>query len=257
MLTDFGTRDWYVGAMKGVISSIAPSAPIIDITHGIRPGGVREGAFALRTSFQCFPEETVFVVVVDPGVGSDRKAIAVRAGGYYFVAPDNGVLSFVMDICSPDAVHQVDNKKYFRSEISTTFHGRDIFAPVGAHLARGVALKSMGRESDDWLHMPWPASIAEGDTLVGEIVYIDRFGNAITSLDSSLCARFSVAKATVQGRATPGFPMARYYQETSFGNPLCLIGSSGLLELSINGESAAEKFGLEIGDRVALNGQGA
>ena len=149
LTTDFGTRDWFVGTMKGVILGIQPRARVVDITHEIGGGEVRAGAFALRASYSFFPQGTVHIAVVDPGVGSPRRALAVQTANYFFVGPDNGVLSFALMRERIKSIHALENEKYFLKPVSRTFHGRDIFAPVAAHLSRGVSIQTFGPRLKD------------------------------------------------------------------------------------------------------------
>src|SRR5262245_32283700 len=182
LTTDFGTRDWFVGTMKGVILGIKPRARVVDITHEIAPGDIRGGAFALMASCRYFPKGTLHVAVVDPGVGSRRRAIAVRTANSILIGPDNGVLSWALRGETIQSIRQLENRRYFLEPVSRTFHGRDIFAPVAAHLSRGVALERLGRELHDLVRLPWPEPVKQREEIRGEIVYIDRFGNAITNI---------------------------------------------------------------------------
>jgi len=156
LTTDFGTRDWFVGTMKGVMLGINPRADIVDLTHEIPAGDIRAGAFALMAGCHYFPKGTVHVAVVDPGVGGPRRAIAVQTNDYFFVGPDNGVLSWALAREQIKTVRQLEQRKYLLDSVSRTFHGRDIFAPVAAHLSRGPAIQRLGREVKDWVRLPWP-----------------------------------------------------------------------------------------------------
>ena len=182
LTTDFGSEDWFVGVMKGVILGIAPRAAIVDITHGISPGDVFAGAFALAASCRCFPRKTVHVAVIDPGVGGGRQAIVVQTRDYYFVGPDNGVLSLALEQESIRSIRRLQNRRFFRPDISNTFHGRDIFAPVAAHLSKGVAVAALGPELNDCVRLSLHPPAFKRGRLFGEVVYVDRFGNAITNV---------------------------------------------------------------------------
>src|SRR3989442_15159550 len=177
LATDFGFSDWFVGTMKGVILGIAPRAAIVDITHEIPAGDIRAGAFALRASYRFFPKGTVHVVVVDPGVGSERKAIVVETDNYFFIGPDNGVLSWALAKERIKTIRALENEHYFLHPISGTFHGRDIFAPVAAHLASGVPTRKLGPVSKDFMRLPWPEPKRARNRIEAKIVCIDRFGN--------------------------------------------------------------------------------
>ncbi|NJL58241.1 SAM-dependent chlorinase/fluorinase, partial [bacterium] len=182
LLTDFGLNDVYVGVMKGVIAGINPQARLLDITHAIPPQDVRQGALSLLDAYPYFPAGTIFLVVIDPGVGTARQPIAVQAGGYRFVAPDNGVLSYALATFDTLQVAALNNPDYRLPNVSQTFHGRDIFAPAAAHLAAGVPLALMGDALPDITRLPRPQLTVEGGHITGEVVHIDRFGNVITSI---------------------------------------------------------------------------
>lgn len=245
MLTDFGTRDYFVAAMKGKILSIIPSAVIVDITHEIEPQNLLEAAFTLQACYRDFPEGTVFVCVVDPGVGSDRRPIAVEAEGYIFVGPDNGIFTFLIGKAS--RVIELNNAKFFAQTVSATFHGRDIFAPAAAHFAAGTRPADAGSPVDDpvKLDIPEPVYCGDGPTK-GQIVHIDRFGNLVTNIASgSLPEGFQmeiggtlIAKRRDCFSAGPG------------GELFAIDGSAGLVEIAVFRGSAAETTGAKTGDAV-------
>jgi len=254
LTTDFGTGDWFVGTLKGVILGINPRATIVDITHEIPPGDIRGGAFALAASFRFFPAGTIHVAVVDPGVGSRRKAIGVQTANYFFVGPDNGVLSWALAKEKVNEVRALENKEYFLHPVSRTFHGRDIFAPVAAHLSRAVRMRKFGTMLKEFLRLPCPEPRRRKDGRIeGEVIYVDRFGNAITNIDASILADVKNAsgKVLVGGKcicSTGGF-----YDSVARGKPVAVLGSSGFLEISINGGSAAKRFGLRPGTSVVVH----
>ncbi len=239
LLTDFGLKDHYVGVMKGVISGVCPEARLVDLTHEIPPQDVRAGAFVLGVAYRYFPEGTIFLGVVDPGVGTSRKGLLIEAGGYYFVGPDNGLFTWVVKKEGLSLAVELSNKSYFRPEISRTFHGRDIFAPVAAHLARGVPLLDFGPELKEIVMLPWPEPKEEGLFLRGAVIYVDRFGNLITNISEEKL-RCPPKKVLYQGREIPFFET---YGLAPYGEPLALIGSEGFLEIAVSGGSAAERFG--------------
>ena len=250
LITDFGTADWFVGGMKGVILGINPQVSIVDITHDVPVGDIRAGAFALLASYRCFPRHTVHLAVVDPGVGSQRAAIVVRTADYFFVGPDNGVLSFALSQEKVLDVRRLDNDVCFRKPVSNTFHGRDIFAPVAARLTQNVPFDSLGEKLNDYVRLDWPQPRrggAVGGVLRGEIIYIDRFGNAITNINT---LAGSVSKIRVQGKVE--CDLKKFYQEVAPGQPLGIIGSSGFLEIAVNNGNAAQELGLKIGDVVEV-----
>lgn len=250
LLTDFGTRDYYVGAMKGVILSIAPSAVIVDITHEIEPQNICEAAFTLRACYRDFPAGAIFAAVVDPGVGSGRRSLVVESEGYYFVAPDNGLLSFV--VSDGARVFALTNERYFRAPVSNTFHGRDIFAPVAAHLSLGVGPEELGDEIFD------PVRLAEGKATTsesgvkGEIIHIDRFGNLVTNVAfGDLPASYIVE---INGRVIE--KGCRYYAEANKGELFLIAGSAGFLEISVRDGSAAKELAVEEGSSVVVRAGG-
>jgi len=252
LTTDFGTSDWFVGTMKGVIAGIAPKAKVIDLTHELPPGDIRGGAFALAASYRYFPKGTVHVAVVDPGVGSRRKAIAVQTAKGVFVGPDNGVLSWALAKEKVRAIHALENEAYFLQPVSRTFHGRDVFAPVAAHLSRGVPIRKFGPALEDFVRLAWPEPRVRRGGFEGEVVYIDRFGNAITNLESSLLRSSERASCEVYAKHGRVCPLKAFYQATPPNTPVALVGSSGFLEIAVNGGSAAKVLGMRIGTRVVL-----
>ena len=252
LTTDFGAGDWSVGTMKGVIACVAPKATIIDLTHDVPPGDIRGGAFALAASCRFFPEGTVHVAVVDPGVGSRRKAIAVQTASGVFVGPDNGVLSWALVNEKAKAVHALENEAYFLKPVSQTFHGRDVFAPVAAHLSRGVPIKKFGPALKDFVRLDWPEPRRQRGGVEGEVVYIDRFGNAITNIASELLRGAAMASCEVFAKRHRICPLRTFYQSVPQKTPVALAGSSGFLEIAVNGGSAEKLLGVRIGTRVVL-----
>ncbi len=252
LLTDFGTRDWYVATLKAVILSRAPTATLVDITHEIPPQDVVAGAFTLAAVAPWFPRGTVFLAVVDPGVGSDRALLAVHADGYYFVGPDNGLLALSLQHLRRPTIIQLTQRRYWMSEISHTFHGRDIMAPIAAHLARGRALTSLGRPLRHVTPLPLPTVQHRGRKTIGHIIHLDVFGNLITNLTASLI--------TMRGQYAT--PTLRYQHHTvrvvssyAAGHPnelIGVVGSLGLVELAIQNGSAAWTFNARRGDEVTL-----
>lgn len=273
LLTDFGTEDVYVGVMKGVMRAITPQADFIDITHAIQPQNVREGAFALLNSAPFFPPETVFLVVVDPGVGSRRRPLAVRAGAHHFVAPDNGILDYILAQHADALAVELTMEAFRRPEVSNTFHGRDVFAPAAAYLASGVAVTELGPQIERLASLPEPQLILEAGQITGEVVHIDHFGNVITSIGGLrwvgedrllLEPRFGEARKTVrilaedatviaQGQELMG--IAQAYHEVERGYLLAQVDSNGFLEIAVNQGHAAERLDIKVGDRVVLQFQ--
>jgi hypothetical protein len=253
LTTDFGESDWFVGTMKGVILAINPRITLVDITHGIPAGDVWAGAFALRESCRCFPPGTIHVAVVDPGVGSERRAVAVRTRDQIFVAPDNGLLALALATQTIRGIRQLSNPRWFRHPVSRTFHGRDIFAPVAAHLSRGLRWSELGEAGADYVRLRWPEPVARRGVVLGEIVYLDRFGNGITNLDAPTLGGAVTAGIVRLGRRMVG-PVQTCYASVAPGAAVAVIGSSGLLEIAVNGGSAAQRFRLRVGDPVSVVG---
>lgn len=263
LTTDFGIRDTYVGIMKGVILGINPNVQVVDLTHAIPPQDIYETAFSIYAAHSYFPKGTIHVIVVDPGVGSDRRAIACRMDNAFFVCPDNGVLSYLLQSTEdevPQSINAVEiqNKAYYLPEVSNTFHGRDIFAPVAAHLSLGVPLEDIGPPVQRLVQLPIQAPELSGNTLIGQIVKIDRFGNAITNISESAIA--GLESASTDGISVYEIRIGsvrlnrfnRAYAESGVGKPLAIIGSSGLLEIAINGGNAKESLKLKWGDPVVI-----
>jgi len=257
LLTDFGAQDPYVGAMKGVILSINPSARVVDIAHEVGPQDIRGAAFCMLGYLPYFPHGTVHVCVVDPGVGGPRRAIAVETSEFYLVGPDNGVFTLAVMRFGYERAVLLENRELFRARVSHTFHGRDIFAPVAAHLSCGVRLESFGREIDGLTTFDWRGPRIEGDRLAGEVVRFDRFGNAITNIDEAALGEFLagaepvvvVGKLVVSG-------MVSSYAEAEAGEPCVLLDSYGFIEIAVPTGSARESVGLSLGDGVWVKRSG-
>ncbi len=239
LLTDFGTRDHYVGVMKGVILSRVPEATLVDLTHEIPPQDVRAAAYELRVSYRYFPKGSVFLCVVDPGVGTERRALVIRAAGRFFVGPDNGLFTLVLKEESEAEIRAVEVERFKRPGASTTFHGRDLFAPVAAEILRGRSLSAFGPRIEDPVRISFPEPEPVPGGLRVPVLRVDRFGNLILNLSSLelSSARFRVV---VEGRRVP---LVKTYAEVSEGEPLALFGSDGFLEIAVNQGSAAEVFG--------------
>ena len=250
LLTDFGTRDYYVGAMKGVILGINPRATIVDITHEIGPQNIQSAAFVLRACYRDFPVGTIFLCVVDPGVGSKRRGIIVGSKDHYFVGPDNGVLSLALAREKIQAVHQITNEQLFLRPLSNTFHGRDVFAPVAAKLSNGLALGKVGATIKKFVKLNWPEARRTADSMKGEIVYIDRFGNAITNMRNGRFTSMGKSSCEIFLKDKRLCSLQEFYQAVAHGAPVAVRGSSGFLELAANGDSAAKKFKLKVGQAV-------
>jgi len=251
--TDFGLSDHFVGVMKGVVAGIAPAARVIDISHDVAPYNVTEAAFVIAEAWPYFPKRTVHVVVVDPGVGSARRPILAEAGGHFFVAPDNGVLSMVFD-AAPHKVRVISNPRFMRRDISRTFHGRDVFAPVAAHLAKGAQAAAFGKLIHDYIR----AGIARTARLGpaswrGTILKVDRFGNLITNFGATEFAGINTRPFEMRAGAQRIHRLALTYAETEVGDLFVIVGSSGYLEIAANQTSAASILGCSAGAPVELD----
>ena len=259
LLTDFGLEDAYVGIMKGVVLSVNPSAAIVDITHQVESFDLNQAAFTIKSSYRYFPEGSVHVVVVDPGVGSERAIIALKMKGHTFLAPDNGVLTLIIDEGDIETIVRVENSDYFLKTVSQTFHGRDIFAPVGAHISLGVDLKLLGRpvKKKDVVRLSIPEPfISEKNELVGTIVFIASFGNCITNIDLSRLESFYKAGAGKRLQIMIGQQkldgLSGNYESVSPQSPLAIFGSFDYLEIAVNCGSARRYFGAQKGDTVRV-----
>jgi hypothetical protein len=264
LLTDFGTEDAYAGIIKGVILSITPSTVIIDITHHIDPQDVIQAAYVIKSSYKYFPRGTVHVMVVDPGVGSHRAIVALDMMGHIFLAPDNGVLTLIMEEGKIDSLVRVENTRYFLTPVSRTFHGRDIFAPVAAHLCKGMDIKNLGPSLDP-RHLVYfkidKPSLLKTDRLVGAVVCFDGFGNCISNIDETnikeLDARGSGRRLEIKIRNTSIKGLSPSYADTEPKQPLAIMGSFGYLEIALNQGNARRDLGIQKGDPITLEyGQG-
>lgn len=253
LLTDFGETDGFVGMVKGTIKSIAPDCEIIDISHKIANFDIRAAAFVLQKSVRYYPSGTVFLAVVDPGVGSARRILAVRAGEYYFVAPDNGILSYTLTEFPEKRVHAIENEALFLADHGQTFHGRDIMAPVAARLASGLALETVGPAVESYAFLKIPNLLKHGRSVIGEIVYVDKFGNLISNITKNDLPRdveLAHLRCTV-GEAR-NIPFVNSYSE---GRDLAaIISGFGTVEIFVNQGSAASKFGRAIGTTIGVEG---
>jgi S-adenosylmethionine hydrolase len=256
LMTDFGMRDPFAGIMTGVILRINHDARIVDVCYDIAPGDIQGAAFSLSMAFPYFPLGTIFTVVVDPGVGSPRRAIAVEIGGQVVVCPDNGVLTWVLQKHPDVKAVELTSRQYFLTEVSDTFHGRDIFAPVAAYLSKGVALDELGPQISDLTTFPIPRIVTGDRSIQGEVIYVDRFGNLVTNISREQLApwqgksgfgpvRVHVGSAEIQG-------IERAYSDVPKGRSLALFGSMGLLEIAVNGGSAIDTLGAKVGAHILV-----
>lgn len=253
LTTDFGLRDWFVGTMKGVILNIHPEATVVDIAHEVEPGKIRSGSFALASAYGFFPKGTVHVGVVDPGVGTEREAVVIETERYCFVGPDNGLFSYALRNETIVRIHRLENPQFFVHPVSRTFHGRDIFAPVAAHLVRGVPVHRFGPPQDerDLVRLEWtePESMERG--WKGAVMYIDHFGNVITNLPSHL-AKPPLETWQVETGNHSVCGIYSNYQLIPRGKPGAVPGSAGFLEIAVHQGNAAAEYHLGPGETVYL-----
>lgn len=251
LLTDFGWQDAYAGILKGAIAQVNPQLPVIDLTHQIPPQNIAAGRFCLMDACAYFPPETVFVAVVDPGVGSQRRGVGIAFERGYLVGPDNGLFGGVLSRWRGLAAVELTNPNYWRDRHpSPTFHGRDIFAPVGAHLASGVPLEDLGREIalETLVELPLPPLRQTPREIAGCIQYLDRFGNAITNIPAAAVAGKSWSVLV----GTASLPRCQTYSDVPLGAAAALAGSHGWIEIAVNGGSGRERFQLDLGDEVEV-----
>ena len=274
LLTDFVNQDAYVGIMKGVIAGINPFANIVDICHSVPPQDIFSGAYLLYTSYKYFPKKTIHVAVVDPGVGSKRDIVCVETKDYFFLVPDNGLLSFIVQEEKPKSIIRVTNNKYFLPLPSSTFHGRDVFAPVAAHLSLGVKPQQLGIKINqlEQLDIPKPVRKKTGQ-VEGLIIYIDRFGNLISNItkedlvkgvggqkpdafektsNGKTLPKHGTMETTIGKKKIVG--LSKTYTDAKQGEPLVLIGSTGFLEVSVNQGNAQKYFKVDKGNKVIIKG---
>jgi S-adenosylmethionine hydrolase len=251
LLTDFGTKDGYIGAVKGVIKKINPQAEIVDVAHDVDSYDVLGAAFALNNYYRYFPGGTIHLAVVDPGVGSMRQPILVKTQNFFFVGPDNGIFSLVYQRENLTDIIVLSNKKHFLAELSSTFHARDIFAPVAAHLSLGVETGRFGSPAEECMKFVMPEPVSKGRSLEGTIIHIDRFGNLITNVTADLLKNKKIGEIMVGKRKVKG--LARSYFEIKEKNLGALIGSSGFLELAVNRGSAQEMLRAKVGARIRVD----
>lgn len=250
LTTDFGLCDWFVGTMKGVILSIAPQSTIVDINHNIPQGDIKAAAFSLLSSFRYFPENTIHVVVVDPGVGSKRKTIVVRTKRYWFVAPNNGVLSYAINIDDIVEIREIENDQLTLKRTGNTFHGRDVFAPVAAYIAMGIEPTQIGKKLKDLVKIRLPIPKIRENKIVGEIIYIDHFGNVITNIPFKKESDF-LGCTVIAGNRMIG-KIHNFYAAVNKGASLGIRGSTGFIELAVRDGDISKKYNLKIGAKVEL-----
>ena len=259
LTTDFGLEDEYVGVMKGVILTLAPAVTIVDLTHNINSQAVQNVAFLISAAYDYFPKGTVHLIVVDPGVGGDRKIITLCADGHLFVAPDNGTLTLLLSAGKFESAYAVTNREFFINPVSATFHGRDIMAPVAARLAAGLAPESVGpaMERADLIRLPLPEAVVDWEhhTISGEIISIDTFGNLITNIHANdirslFAEKIPAVSISVNGQVVRGLHTS--YEAVAVLHPVAVIGSRNYLEVGVNQGHAADFFEADYRDTVTI-----
>jgi len=256
LLTDFGDRDYFVASMKGVILTINPAARIIDLSHQIAPHAIREAAYFLKSCYHYFPEGAIHVAVVDPGVGTARRPLLVSTARHFFIAPDNGVLSGMLELETHAEIRRIENVEYRLASAGSTFDGRDVFAPAAAWLSKGVPAPSFGRPIQDPVRFPKSVPEWRNGELVGRIEYVDRFGNLI----SNVTAKHLDEVRTVSKRSTVRIRIGEHtieglvanYEESATDTPCALINSDACLEIALKRASASERLGIGQGDTLAV-----
>jgi S-adenosyl-L-methionine hydrolase (adenosine-forming) len=253
LTSDFGVSSPYVAEMKGAILSINPSATIIDISHAIEPQDIQEGAVVFDMVHEAFPPGTIHVGVVDPGVGSDRPIIAAEINGQFYIAPDNGLLSLLVRREKPEKMVRLENDRFWRRPVSPTFHGRDIFAPVAAHLSLGIDLDQLGPPYESVCQIDLPEPATNEDRISGVVLKIDSFGNLITNIPAKMfVGRPTDSRACVACGIYETWGIYQTYAQQAQGTLIAVIGSNGLLELAVTGENAADRLGINVGTPVAV-----
>ncbi len=256
LLSDFGTRDHYAGTMRGVVVGICPDATLVDVTHDIPPHDIQTASLELAAAYRFFPAGSVFLVVVDPGVGSTRRGLAADNGDHRFVAPDNGVLTHVFEQTPPRQVVELTERRYARPTVSRTFEGRDRFAPAAAWLARGIRLSALGRPLRGYVTLDLPVLEVRAGSIAGAVVRIDRFGNVVTNVHRRHFERLAAGGGIdiVVGACAVG-RLVETYADIGSGEVCALFGGTDHLEFAANAASARERLGVEVGAAVRVTGR--
>lgn len=251
LLTDFGTQDSYVGTVKGVILSINPKATLVDITHEVPNFAIDDAAFILNSTFSHFPVGTVHLTVVDPGVGGNRRALVIQTDKYFLVCPDNGILSYILESQKILKIVEIKNSRFWRHPVSSTFHARDIFGPIAAHISRGTSLKNIGPSVRNPVKLNLPKPIRYRNYIDGEVIYIDRFGNLITNISREFLNKKDLKEVRVR-LAGKLLKLASHYAQAPRGQMAVLFQSFGLLEIALREGNAQQKLRAHKGTRVRV-----
>ena len=251
LTSDFGAQDWFLGTVKAVLATLAPHVRVIDLNPGLPAGDIQAGAFSLASSYRFFPNGTLHLAIVDPGVGSDRAPIAIRTPDHWFLGPDNGILSLAAAQEVVLEVRRLENPKWALNEVSKTFHGRDIFAPAAAHLLNGLPFSKAGPRVADFQKLSLPQITENSQSVLGAVIYVDRYGNAITNIPNQLFIQDALA-ADVFVRSRRITRVHTCYQAVAPGKPVCVPGSGGYLEIAVNQGNASEKLKLSVGSPITV-----
>ncbi len=249
LLTDFGNKDPYAGIVKGVLFSIKADLKVIDLTHEIGPQNIHQGAFVLGTSYKFFPARTIFIAVVDPGVGTERRGLVLEAGDYTFIAPDNGLLTYPIIYEKEWRCYEIKNSSYLLHPISRTFQARDVFAPVAAHIAAGEPIENFGPPVHDPVQFKIAEPLSLEKEIKGQVVYVDGFGNVITNIPGELVIHKKVRSVKVKDH---NLPFVTTYGDVKQGKCAALVGSTGFIEIAVNGGDASAFLNASIGDEVLV-----
>ena len=254
LITDYGWSDYYVGAMKGAILRIFPDVQLVDVTHEIAPYNIADAAFVLWRTVDSFPQGTVHLVVVDPGVGTPRAVVAGKCREQFVIGPDNGVFTLLKRGMGVECAFRVENSSYFGPRRSATFHGRDIMSPVAAHVAKGLKLKELGKRVASIEELPIePRAQVAGRTIRGQVLYVDRFGTLVTNIHADQLGGAAGARWAFKVAEMALGPLRRTFADVSVGSPLVLVGSCGLVEIAVREGSAVERFGRGVAIDAALS----
>ena len=254
LTTDFGLGSPYVAEMKGAILKINPSALIVDITHSIEPQAVQQAAFVFAQSISTFPHDSVHIIVVDPGVGTDRKIICAEIGPWRFVGPDNGVVQLARNKFGKGKIVELTQPKFWREEVTATFHGRDVMAPVAAHLSMGVDMAQLGSSLENLVRLDFPIPTFEGHEIRGEVVWIDNFGNVVTNIDLDALSEIDIQSAKVGFLNQEIEGINRTFGERPLGDLVAYIGSSSCLEIALVNGNLADAYHVSPGESINVIG---
>lgn len=253
LLTDFGTKDPYVASMKGVLLNINPECRVVDITHQIPPQDIREGAFVLANAFSYFPKGTIHLAVVDPEVGGTRNPILIVTDRFFFIGPDNGIFSLALREERMKSAYVLTERRFFLPEISSTFHGRDIFAPVAGHLTLGIPPKAFGKRIGSFKTLKLPDPMVKKERLIGEVIHVDSFGNLITNIDRMTFSQFHQGSPFhIKVNKSIISRLSKGYWEGKKGDPIALFGSGGFLEIAVREGNAQKRLQIKKGDKVFI-----